>query len=148
MVSHEGAWVVCASEPMCCVGVDVAELRRFNKAGDPIDFHSTFKDNLTPSEWADVNRAGPDLDDQYEVFSRYWSAKEAFVKARGDGIQFPLGKAEFKWTPLPSFPSRTAYEGTVTIEGKGAPLWRFVQHKMPGTKSHWTTVGRAPMPAI
>merc|ERR1712190_441610 len=64
-VSHEGAWVVCASEPMCCVGVDVAELRRFNKKGDPIDFHNSFKDNLTQSEWGEVNRAGPDLDDQY-----------------------------------------------------------------------------------
>ena len=28
-----------------------------------------------------------------EAFSRFWSAKEAFVKARGDGLAYPLGQA-------------------------------------------------------
>merc|ERR1712190_522809 len=35
--SHEGSWVVCASEPRCVAGIDVAELRRFKGNGEPID---------------------------------------------------------------------------------------------------------------
>merc|ERR1719158_1749668 len=46
-VSHEGSWVVCASEPFCVAGVDVAELRRVKPNGDPVDFWSAFKDQLT-----------------------------------------------------------------------------------------------------
>ena len=34
-------------------------------------------------------------DEQRSVFRRHWSLKEAFVKARGDGIGFELGKCEF-----------------------------------------------------
>eukprot|EP00420_Gonyaulax_spinifera_P024513 CAMPEP_0197905746 /NCGR_PEP_ID=MMETSP1439-20131203/61037_1 /TAXON_ID=66791 /ORGANISM="Gonyaulax spinifera, Strain CCMP409" /LENGTH=408 /DNA_ID=CAMNT_0043527041 /DNA_START=45 /DNA_END=1271 /DNA_ORIENTATION=- len=146
--SHEGCWVVCASEPLCIAGIDVAELRRFNKRNEPIDFRKSFKANLTESEWRDVDAAGADFDDQYEVFSRFWSAKEAFVKARGDGLAYELGKAEFHWTPLEGFPERSAYSGTVVVEGKEAPQWRFVQYRMPGEKPHWTTVGRGPLTSI
>mmetsp|Transcript_89808 Transcript_89808/g.279452 ORF Transcript_89808/g.279452 Transcript_89808/m.279452 type:complete len:409 (-) Transcript_89808:36-1262(-) len=147
-VSHEGSWVVCASEPLCIAGIDVAELRRFNKKNEPIDYKKSFKDNLTASEWKDVESAGADPDDQYEVFSRFWSAKEAFVKARGDGLAYPLGKAEFHWTPLADFPEGNAYEGTVIVESKPAPMWRFVQHRLPGDKAHWITVGRGPLTDI
>jgi len=147
-VSHEGSWVVAASEPLCLTGIDVAELRRIGPNGQPIDFKKSFEKNLTKHEWDDVNSVGSDLDDQYEVFSRYWSAKEAFVKARGDGIQFDLGLAEFHWKPIEGFPSRTAYEGSIVIDRKAAPLWRFVQHRMPGKKSHWVTVARGPLTDI
>jgi len=143
-VSHEGSWVVCAAEPYCVTGIDVAELRRFDKKGQPIDFHKSFREQLTEAEWADVRSAGDDLDAQYEVFSRYWSAKEAFVKARGDGLAFALGDVEFRWEPLEGFPERSAFRGTAIVQGKPRPTWSFVQHRMPGEKPHWTTVARAP----
>lgn len=146
--SHEGCWVVCASEKKCICGIDVAELRRFQPSGKPVDFRKSFKDNLTESEWKDVDAAGLDLDDQYEVFSRFWSAKESFVKARGDGLAYPLGKAEFHWTPIEGYSERTAYSGTVVVEGASQPLWRFVQHRMPGERPHWTTVARGPLTSI
>jgi len=147
-VSHEGAWVVCASEPTCVAGIDVAELRRLKANGEPVDFKKSFKDNLTANEWAVVEQAGSDPDAQYEVFSRFWSAKESFVKARGDGLAFELGKAEFHWTPLAGFPDGSAFEGKVLVEGKAAPLWRFVQHRMPGEVPHWTTVARGPVSSV
>eukprot|EP00933_Yihiella_yeosuensis_P057243 TRINITY_DN5690_c0_g1_i1.p1 TRINITY_DN5690_c0_g1~~TRINITY_DN5690_c0_g1_i1.p1 ORF type:complete len:468 (+),score=90.51 TRINITY_DN5690_c0_g1_i1:46-1449(+) len=146
--SHEGSWVVCASEPTCVAGIDVAELRRTKKNSEPIDFHNVFQEHLTQKEWDYVNSHGPDLDDQYEAFSRFWSAKEAFVKARGDGIAYPLGQAEFHWKPLEGFPAKTAFEGSVTIEGKPSETWRFVQYRMPGEPAHWTTVGRGPLTDI
>ncbi|CAK0849989.1 unnamed protein product [Prorocentrum cordatum] len=147
-VSHEGEWVVCASEPLCVVGVDVAELRRFGPKGNPLDFKKSMKDMLTAAEWAEVASAGEDLDCQYEVFQRFWSAKEAFVKARGDGLQFELGRAEFSWSPMPGYPDKTAYRGTVAVDGGSRPLWAFVQHRMPGESPHWTTVARGPLADI
>jgi len=150
--SHEGSWVVLASEPKCVAGIDVAELRRTNKFGAPIAFHDVFKENLTPKEWDYVKTHGPDADMEYEAFSRFWSAKEAFVKARGDGIVYPLGKAEFHWTPLEGCEDKSAYDGSVAIEGQHSPKWRFVQHRMPcsdpNDSPHWTTVGRGPLSEI
>jgi len=146
--SHEGSWVVCASEPHCVVGIDVAELRRLKKNGEPIDFRKSFRDNLTAHEWREVDKAGADLDRQYEVFSRFWAAKESFVKARGDGLGYPLGQAEFHWSPLEGFDEGAAFEGKVVVEGREAPLWRFVQHRMPGATPHWTTVARGPVSDI
>ncbi|CAE7657715.1 Aasdhppt [Symbiodinium pilosum] len=146
--SHEGKWVVCASEPHVIAGIDVAELRRKRRDGEPIDFHDVFKDNLTWKEWQYVKEHGPCLDREYEVFSRFWSAKEAFVKARGDGLAYPLGKAEFHWKPIEGYDFGTAFEGDVHIEGTHSPRWRFVQYRMPGDSPHWTTVGRGPLTDI
>ncbi|CAJ1377440.1 unnamed protein product [Effrenium voratum] len=146
--SHEGSWVVCASEPHVIAGIDVAELRRKRKDGQPIDFHNVFKDNLTFKEWEYVKEHGPCHDREYEAFSRFWSAKEAFVKARGDGLAYPLGKAEFHWKPLAGHEMGTAFEGDVHIEGTHSPRWRFVQFRMPGDSPHWTTVGRGPLTDI
>jgi len=146
--SHEGSWVVCASEPLCVAGIDVAELRRHKKNGEPIDFHQVFKDNLTPKEWDYVRLHGPDLDTEYEAFSRFWSAKEAFVKARGDGLAFPLGDAEFHWEPAKDLPRLSAYIGKVHVKGEHRPEWKFIQHKMPSETPHWTTVGRGPLTDI
>eukprot|EP00931_Biecheleriopsis_adriatica_P058118 TRINITY_DN34532_c0_g1_i2.p1 TRINITY_DN34532_c0_g1~~TRINITY_DN34532_c0_g1_i2.p1 ORF type:complete len:427 (+),score=89.17 TRINITY_DN34532_c0_g1_i2:106-1281(+) len=143
--SHEGSWVVCASEPHVIAGIDVAELRRTKKNGEPIDFYDVFKENLTQKEWDYVKEHGSDPDTEYEAFSRFWSAKEAFVKARGDGIAYPLGQAEFSWRPLSGFPDRSAFESGIHIEGSHSPRWRFVQHRMPGERPHWTTVGRGPL---
>merc|ERR1712187_382132 len=43
---------------------------------------------------------------------------------------------------------RTAYVGTIKVEGESKPLWRFVQYRMPGATPHWTTVGRGPLTDI
>merc|ERR1719453_203674 len=55
--SHEGSWVVCASESHCLCGVDVAELRRLNPKGEPIDFYKSFDEQLTKVEWSEVRKA-------------------------------------------------------------------------------------------
>lgn len=149
--SHEGDWVVCASEPFCICGIDIAEVRRLTPKGQPIDFYKNFADQLTEVEWKDVKKGGAspdDLDGQYEVFARYWSAKEAFSKARGDGLGFPLQDAEFHWKPTPGFPPKTAYEGTVKVKGEEKPLWRLFQHKLHIREPHWVTVARGPLTDI
>ena len=70
------------------------------------------------------------------------------MKARGDGLAYPLGKAEFHWKPIEGYDLGTAFEGDVHIEGMHSPKWRFVQYRMPGDSPHWTTVGRGPLTDI
>jgi len=91
-----------------------------------------------------VKEGGDSLEEQHEVFQRYWSAKEAFVKARGDGMVFDLGRVEFRWAPLED--DGTAFKTTaVIVDGVAAPLWTCVQHKLPCEQPHWVTVARGPL---
>eukprot|EP00443_Scrippsiella_acuminata_P000189 CAMPEP_0115325820 /NCGR_PEP_ID=MMETSP0270-20121206/83227_1 /TAXON_ID=71861 /ORGANISM="Scrippsiella trochoidea, Strain CCMP3099" /LENGTH=203 /DNA_ID=CAMNT_0002746053 /DNA_START=1 /DNA_END=609 /DNA_ORIENTATION=+ len=92
-VSHEGDWVVLASEPLCLCGVDVAAPQeRRDQANRRSDIFRDLETQLTPAEWAFVRQegqrpsVGSDDDPAYEAFQRHWSCKEAFIKARGDGL--------------------------------------------------------------
>ncbi len=70
--------------------------------------------------------------------------KEAFVKARGDGLGFDLGRAAF--TPEGGDPfSRRA---TVSVDGAPDDRWTF-SIQAAGSReadggSHWVTVARGP----
>lgn len=147
-VSHEGDWVVLASEPLCMCGVDVAAPR--DCRGRRCDIYTDFQEQLAEAEWAAVRQEGsrnpvsPGEDPEYEAFQRRWSCKEAFVKARGDGLGFePLSRAVFSFEPSSQTPaSLVACEATVTVDGQKMPRWRFFQHRL-GT-SHWVTVARGP----
>ena len=118
-VSHEGDFVVLASEPVCVVGVDVAapsQVRRTHatmktKPNSPhrngvhkIDeqrappppltvdeLRRSFGRTCTSAEWDAIARD----DEQEAAFRRHWSCKEAFAKARGDGLGLDLQRAEF-----------------------------------------------------
>lgn len=149
-VSHEGSWVVLASEPFCVAGVDVTNRRKCNlrRDGEDTDIFSSFSDFLAEPEWQDVRAAGS-REDQCETFSRYWGAKEAFVKARGDGLAYNVRNVVFRWTPLPVGPGgeHHRYEGTAQIDGELSTVWHFAQEKLP-CKDSWVTVARGPLTAI
>ena len=107
-VSHEGDFVVLASEPSAICGVDVAapgQARRPGKDGrmpTAEEMLQTFSDVFTPHEKERI-RAAADVDHDFEddeqakeeVFKRHWSLKEALVKAMGVGLALDLGRAEF-----------------------------------------------------
>ena len=105
-VSHEGRYVVLAAEPWCLCGVDVAAPRSTNL--------ESLKQTLTAKEWAFVN--GDD-----KRFRELWACKEAFTKARGDGLGFPFGDAEFTLT----YHGDASFEATVAVDGATLPDWRF-----------------------
>lgn len=73
------------------VVVDV-QVRRRNK--DTLgEFLKSFQTTLTAHEWKVVHGQG-DLEwgsPAEDAFRRFWSLKEAYVKARGDGLGFELG---------------------------------------------------------
>uniref|UniRef100_A0A7S4S392 holo-[acyl-carrier-protein] synthase n=1 Tax=Alexandrium monilatum TaxID=311494 RepID=A0A7S4S392_9DINO len=188
-VSHEGDWVVLASEPLCLCGVDVAAPHDRRQTGKEFDVFETFKEQLTEEEWRVVEREAasavakrmakdkallveefqemddPEADDfaerydgvgyasgtantarplnqpvGYQAFQRFWSAKEAFVKARGDGLGFELNRAEFRFSSVSE--SSQTYVATIVVDGEPAPLWRCFQQRLGA--HHWATVARGP----
>eukprot|EP01024_Parvocaulis_polyphysoides_P069924 TRINITY_DN8596_c0_g2_i2.p1 TRINITY_DN8596_c0_g2~~TRINITY_DN8596_c0_g2_i2.p1 ORF type:complete len:246 (-),score=29.36 TRINITY_DN8596_c0_g2_i2:327-1064(-) len=97
-VSHEGSYVALASEGLYMCGVDVSApqcLRRKN----PPPFDQTlklFERCFSPQEYGRIRALYPRLDAMELEFRKYWSLKEAFTKARGDGIAFGLNQTDFQ----------------------------------------------------
>lgn len=152
-VSHEGDWVVLASEPLCLCGVDIAAPQR----GQECNIFDTFRDYLTADEWK-VVQAEAKMDELmdslvwaetscdshgYGAFQRFWSAKESFVKARGDGLAFNVGRAGFTFQSHPAVGEEgTAAVGYVEVDGKSLSQWTF--HQTGFGDDHWITVARGP----
>jgi len=150
-VSHEGDWVVLASEPLCICGVDVAAPARTDPSKASIDVKRDFGDYLTSKEWEAVEKAaagdvaaaveGPP---GYAAFQRYWSSKEALVKARGDGLGFDLHRASFDFDEPRSDDCQLSglAIASVLVDGTLARHWRFFQHQLDD--GHCVTVARGP----
>lgn len=135
-VSHEGHYVVLASEPVCIVGVDVAapdQVRSKGRALSDAELQATFRRQLSDREWEAVLAGEGGVQD---AFRRHWSCKEAFVKARGDGLGFELGRAEFEFHGGPD-----AFEASVAVAGRLQPKWTFFVQRLG---EHWVTVARGP----
>jgi len=144
-ISHEGGMVVLASEPSCVVGVDVCAVDQFGRRRDGSqqtldEWMSLFDAQLTPHEWSEVQAPGLDDAGKAAVFRRHWSLKEAFVKARGDGLGFELGRAEFRTTRLDELSSRRSAE--VIVDGTVNPAWSFINQEL--SQRHSVTVARGP----
>ncbi|CAE8735743.1 unnamed protein product [Polarella glacialis] len=92
-VSHDGRWVVLASDALHLVGVDVSAPQ--SARGDRED--DTFLDDLYTviheSEAAMIRAQGT-VSGRYAVFQRIWSAKESVTKAIGQGVDFGLERIE------------------------------------------------------
>ncbi|KAG8468804.1 hypothetical protein KFE25_007322 [Diacronema lutheri] len=175
-VSHEGAWVVLASEPLLLVGVDVsapraARARRPRAPADaaeapcgvavasPADhardaksvqqLFESMSGSLSAAEWAHVRSRGSERL-QEVCFRQLWSLKEAFIKARGDGLAFhPLSRIEFTLAP----PLDAAHsDGGLGVDqaivarasADGCELrdWSFSLSALPA--DHWVSVARGP----
>lgn len=140
-VSHEGDYVILAAEGGCLCGADVAAphaLRR--NAGQPLaDVLAAFEQQLTPVEWAAV-RGGDGGDDGVDSrFRRFWSLKEAYAKATGEGLGLDLGRCEFTI-------AENGLRATVAVDGTPRPNWAFFLH--PLGREHWVSVARGPLDAI
>lgn len=81
-VSHAGEWVAVAVARSHAIGVDVERIDQL------VDLAGLIEQVLTPAERRELAAAPPEL--QRAGFFRYWSRKEAIVKATGDGLREPL----------------------------------------------------------
>lgn len=180
-VSHEGDWVVLASEPICVCGVDVAAPEVHRPGSYRAEMYRDFKDQLTEQEWRVVRQEAatvepaPGEQPGYRAFQRFWSCKESFVKARGDGLGFELGRCSFTFANAAGAERTSSSRGSwmpcqrrsrdleppedsvaevidadfvamVAIDGQPAPEWRFFQHRLGD--NHWVTVARGPTASV
>jgi 4'-phosphopantetheinyl transferase len=88
-LSHSGDVALCAVTWHRNIGVDVERIRR-DIAIEQIAHQFFSQDEVTLLKAADQSH-------RYELFFRYWTRKEAIIKAKGDGISFPMNKVDVAW---------------------------------------------------
>jgi 4'-phosphopantetheinyl transferase len=119
------------------IGVDLEEIQSV----EVID--STSKLVLSPPEQDQLRRSsGPS---RQELFARFWTRKEAYIKADGRGMQLPLDRIDVatspdrvllwtpetgRWTASPrwtvlSLPAEPGYAAAVAAEGSGSQVHAF-----------------------
>jgi len=134
-VSHEGRYVALAAEPLLVCGVDVAAPEQVRGARRSLEaLFKSMESQLTRREWRTIE-AAPTERAKEDLFRKYWSLKEAYTKARGDGIAFPLGKCDFHLDDATS-------TATVIVDGQPLDQWKFFLQPLP--ESHWVSVARGP----
>ncbi|CAK9316964.1 unnamed protein product [Citrullus colocynthis] len=114
-VSHHGDYVVIASEPLCLVGLDVVSYTT-PQNGDTIEFVKNFSSYFSSLEWKNIMNASSSSSALVE-FYRYWSLKEAYVKAIGNGMASGLEQVEFchiGWNDI-----------LVNVKGEILKEWKF-----------------------
>ncbi len=90
-ISHSDGMVVCAFARDRGVGVDVEKVRRdFNVEEIAERFFSVAE--------RDALRGIP-VHEKHEAFFRCWTRKEAYIKARGEGLSHPLHQFDVSLTP-------------------------------------------------
>jgi 4'-phosphopantetheinyl transferase len=88
-LSHTQGLVACGIARTEALGLDVEWIDRHNTLGD-IARHS-----FSPDEIAHFESAHPER--QRDVFFRLWTLKEAYIKARGQGLSIPLTSFSFRF---------------------------------------------------
>lgn len=77
-ISHSGNYVVCACSDQHKVGIDIEEIK-------PVALND-FRGQWTDGEWSRIMKAK----ESYRQFYRFWTQKEAVIKADGRGLSIPL----------------------------------------------------------
>ena len=113
-ISHTEGLIVCAVARDREIGVDVENIRHRQVSLD-------IADHFFSSAEAAALRAIPP-DKQQEGFFHYWTLKESYIKAKGEGLSIPLDQF--------SFTSPEARNIAISIDAKlnDSPInWRFWQ---------------------
>lgn len=112
-VAHTEGLVVCGVGPVDAIGVDAEHVDRRN-ALDAIAQRF-----FAPSETAALSALPPPQ--RKQEFFRYWTLKEAFVKAHGSGLALPLDQFAFELAPAE--PPRIQFERRLVAD---PARWHFV----------------------
>lgn len=146
-VSHAGRLAVYALAYGREIGVDV---ERILEIRDLVDIAHCF---FSPAEYGELlTLRGPQ---RREAFFRCWTRKEAFIKAVGDGLSFPLdsfrvsllgghppallaldgvSNPQERWS-MHSFCPAPGYVGAIVVEGM---IRQFGVHSFANSEQTWT----------
>lgn len=168
-ISHDGRWVVLASDPLRATGVDVAAPQRHRGDAEDDSFMEDLVLILHRSEQRCIRRE-PTVRQRYGTFQRIWSAKEAVTKGVGQGLEFGMERISVTLDGGESqaddwFASWWGQEDevvdpctapdldlgavlpTVSLEIDGFPTaWDVEQYALPD--DHWMTVASGPVEEV
>ena len=95
-LSHSGELVLYAITRNQKIGIDIEQIR------DHTDVMAIAKRFFSPAEIGEMEKANEK--NCTELFFRYWTRKEAFVKALGKGVSFPMERLDVsllnKFSPI------------------------------------------------
>jgi 4'-phosphopantetheinyl transferase len=111
-VAHSGGIVVCAVAREAEVGIDIEDRSRARLDRDLVDRY------CSPAEVADI--ASQPNEGWRDQFLKYWTLKEAYLKARGLGIAVHLSDLSFNLTS----PGQVTVEFLDSLAGAD-PAWAF-----------------------
>eukprot|EP00929_Paragymnodinium_shiwhaense_P088514 TRINITY_DN48830_c0_g1_i1.p1 TRINITY_DN48830_c0_g1~~TRINITY_DN48830_c0_g1_i1.p1 ORF type:complete len:363 (+),score=58.68 TRINITY_DN48830_c0_g1_i1:44-1132(+) len=156
-VSHDGHWVVLASDPLRLVGADVSAPQRARGEVEDDAWLNDLRDLLFLSE-RDRIEEEVSVTARYAVFQRIWSAKEAYTKAVGQGLDFGMERievtlddqlaADAAW-PWPSKKARQepsaapAPSAALCVDMWAQTEWDVQQRLLGG--DHWVSVALGPV---
>jgi 4'-phosphopantetheinyl transferase len=89
-LAHSGDWVVYGFTQGMAIGVDVEAIAPRNHGEGLIQRCLTAQEQQTLSS---------DPASRQRQFFSYWTAKEAYLKATGQGLSYPMASVEVAWTP-------------------------------------------------
>jgi 4'-phosphopantetheinyl transferase len=116
-LSHAGDWILIALAAGQAVGVDVECIR------PDLDFMPIARTQFSPEEVTALTAEAPGA--QLDAFFRCWTRKEAYLKARGQGLAYSLR------------------EFSVAFGTESRPALRWVADD-PGAAQRWTVLECAP----
>ena len=117
-LSHSGAYALYAISPGRDIGIDIERIRS-DVAVDQI-----VRSFFAPGEISSLEQVQEEK--RNELFFQYWTRKEAFIKAIGEGVSFPMEQCDV------SFINGMVFS-PVTLPGKKRDSSRwFVQDLFPG----------------
>ena len=116
-LSHTRGLVACAVTGQRAVGIDAEHLSR---TADHLTLARRF---FAAAEAAVIENARSE--DQADWFLRFWTLKEAFIKAKGQGLSIPLG--DFAFALSNDRPPRASFGGSVDERPDD---WQFAQLRL------------------
>jgi 4'-phosphopantetheinyl transferase len=90
-ISHSGELVLVALARGCTIGIDVERMRKDMAQAEIAERF------FSPRECAALAGLAPEM--QCEAFFACWTRKEAYLKARGDGLSLPLDQFDVAFIP-------------------------------------------------
>ena len=140
-VSHAGNYTVFVAEKSVdSIGVDVMSLQdiRFDRSDEKIqDFFRIMTKQFTESEWNQIKCSSPPSQTKsLATFFRFWTLKESFVKADGEGLAWDLQRLSFQLLQN-SFDDKIICDSELSIDRQLVKNWHFQESLLD--PDHWVS---------
>jgi len=140
--SHHGSIVALACESDCVVGLDVVKETDHPGRGYTAEtYFEAFEDKFTENEWLVIRRCKTESE-KFREFYRYWSMKEAYIKAHSFGLGVELLSLSCEYIQERR-DEQCIKRAKVLVNGtEPNPPWSFAMMRID--PDHVATVSRAP----